>query len=95
MLSNFSYAVAWETGRRSIRTHYDRLEDGATILATRWIEERYLPIDAIYLSAEFTRGPGRSQTLHNTLTRDPHFRASFPTVHRFADGALFFSRDRP
>ena len=92
VMSDHSFAVTWATGRRSIRTHYERLDDGATILATRWIEERYLPIDAVYLSAEFTSGRGRSQTLRNTLERAPHFAASFPLVHRFADGAVFFAR---
>lgn len=95
VMSDHSYAVTWATGRRSIRTHYDRLDDGSTILATRWIEERYLPIDAVYLSAEFTSGPGRSQTLRNTLERAPHFKASFPLVHRFDNGALFFRRAAP
>jgi 4-amino-4-deoxy-L-arabinose transferase-like glycosyltransferase len=92
VMSDFSYAVTWATGRRSVRTHYDRLPDGATILATGWIEDHYLPIDAVYLSREFTAGPGRSRTLRDTLERDARFRASFPVVHRFPDGALFFAR---
>ena len=79
------------TGRRSVRTHYDRLEDGETILATRWMADRYRPIDAVYLSREFTSGPGRSRTLRNTLERDPDFRRRFPAVHRFDDGALLFT----
>lgn len=95
VLSDHSYAVTWETGRRSIRTHYDRLEDGEAILATRWIEAHYLPIDAIYLSAEFTQTGIRSRALHNSINRDPGFRSRFPTVHRFDDGALFLSSSEP
>ena len=95
VLSDHSYAVTWATGRRTIRTHYDRLADGSPILGAVWLDQHYLPIDAIYLSAEFTRGIGRGETLRNTLTRDPRFRATWPEVHRFEDGALFFSRVRP
>ena len=29
------------------------------------------------------------------LTRDPQFRTTWPEVHRFEDGALFFSRASP
>jgi hypothetical protein len=91
-MSDFSYAVTWATDRRTLRTHFDRLDDGTPILATRWIEEHYLPIDAIYLSREFTSGPGRGRTLRNTIERDPGFRERFPLVHRFGDGAIFFAR---
>ena len=51
-------------------------------------------IDALYLSSEFTSGPGRSRTLRTSLERDPRFRADFPVVHRFDDGAMFFARER-
>ena len=95
VLSDFSYAVAWHTGRRSVRTHYDALEGGETVLATRWIEQRYLPIDAIYLSREFVHSPRRRRVLRDTLTRDPGFRERFPITHQFDDGALFFRSGEP
>jgi len=91
VLSDHSYAVTWETGRRSVRTHYDALPNGDTVLATRWIEAEYLPIDAIYLSREFTQTPQRRRALQNTIRQDPHFQSRFPAVHEFEDGALFFS----
>jgi len=95
VLSDFSYAVAWHTGRRSIRTHYDTLEGGESVLATRWIEEHYLPVDAIYLSREFVRSPRLRRVLRDTLAKDPDFRARFPVTHQFEDGALFFASSEP
>ena len=95
VMSDFSHAVAWHTGRRSVRTHYTALEGGESVLATSWIGERYLPIDAIYLSREFVHSPGRRRVLGDTVTRDPRFRERYPVVHQFADGALFFASSEP
>lgn len=92
ILSDQSYAVAWEAERRSVRLHYDRLGDGTSVLGALTISDEYLPIAGVYLSREYLREPGRQQVLRDTLERLPRFRRVFRNVHEFENGALYFSR---
>jgi len=92
ILSDQSYAVAWQADRRSVRLHYDRLADGTPVLGALAISEHYLPIQGVYLSREFLREPSRRQILRDTLERQPRFRRVFPRLHEFEGGALYFSR---
>jgi hypothetical protein len=92
VVSDQSHAVAWETGRRSVRLHYDRTPDGALVLGVLTLEDLYLPVDAVYLSRQFLRDPGKLAALNRTLERLPRFRREFPHVRRFEGGGLLFLR---
>jgi 4-amino-4-deoxy-L-arabinose transferase-like glycosyltransferase len=95
ILSDQSYAVAWETGRRSIRTHYTKLPDGQRVLGALELSDAYLPIDAVYLSARFLGNPDQRRIVERTLAQVPRFRQEYPQLHTFENGALLFSRARP
>jgi hypothetical protein len=95
ILSDQSYAVAWEGDRRSVRLHYDRLADGTPVLGALAISDDYLPIEGVYLSRHFLREPRRQQILRDTLERVPRFRRVYPQLHEFENGALYFSRAAP
>jgi hypothetical protein len=86
ILSDQSYAVAWEADRRSVRLHYDRLADGTPVLAALAISRDYLPLRGVYLSREFVAEPSRRRILENTLERQPAFRRLFPQRHEFDSG---------
>jgi len=92
VLSDQSYAVAWEADRRSVRLHYDRLEDGTPVLGALTISDEYVPIAGVHLSRAFLADPRKRQVLQDTLERVPRFRAVFPNLQRLPGGALYFSR---
>lgn len=92
ILSDQSYAVAWEADRRSVRLHYDRLADGTVVLGALAISDDYLPLAGVYLSRMFLADPARQQILRDTLKRVPRFTAEFPEIHRFPEGGLYLSR---
>jgi 4-amino-4-deoxy-L-arabinose transferase-like glycosyltransferase len=94
VLSDQSYAVAWEADRRAVRTHYTRLPDGGRVLGVLELSDAYLPIDAVYLSRQFLRSPSQRRIVERTLERVPRFRREYPQLHTFENGALLFSRDR-
>lgn len=95
VVSDQSHAVAWETGRRSIRLHYDRLADGSEVLGVLALNDAYLPVDAVYLSRQFLRDPAKLAMLRRTLARQPRFRRTFPAMHQFEEGGLLFLRATP
>lgn len=92
ILSDQSYAVAWEADRRSVRLHYDRLADGTPVLGALAISRDYLPLAGVYLSREFLAEPSRRRILSDTLARQPGFRRAFPRRRELSGGALYFSR---
>ncbi|MGH0032425.1 MAG: ArnT family glycosyltransferase [Myxococcota bacterium] len=91
VVSDQSHAVAWETGRRSVRLHYDRTPSGDLVLGVLSLED-YLPVDAVYLSRQFLRDPGKLEVLSRTLVLVPGFRRAFPHLHQFEGGGLLFRR---
>ena len=93
IVSDQSHAIAWETGRRSVRLHYDRDADGERVLGVLTLHDDYLPVDAVYLSRQFLRDPGKREILARTLARMPRFRREFPHMHQFEGGGLLFRRD--
>lgn len=92
ILSDQSYAIAWHTGQRSVRIHFDRLKDGRRVLAAGKISRNYVPIDAVFLSADFLRRRGGRQVLTTTLAERPGFRQRFPLMRKFPSGAILFFR---
>jgi 4-amino-4-deoxy-L-arabinose transferase-like glycosyltransferase len=92
IFSDQSHAITWETGRRSVRLHYDRAADGELLLGVLAISDAYLPIDAVYLSRQFLRDPSRLAILSRTLERDPRFRREFRRMHQLHGGGLLFLR---
>lgn len=97
IVSDQSYAVAWETGRRSIRVHYDRDAQGRLVLGVIWLQDHYLPIDAVYLSRQFLRDPAKLEILNRTLGEQPRFRREFPRRQQLEGGGLLLlhARARP
>lgn len=92
ILSDQSYAVAWEADRRSVRLHYERLPDGTPVLGALAISRDYLPIQGIYLSREFLAEPSRRRVLRDSLRRQPGFREAFPRRRELPSGAIYLSR---
>lgn len=88
IMSDVSWEVTWETGRRSVRTHFDRRPDGSPILSVLRFNDEFLPIDAVYL--RFL--DRRTRDAHRNLRDDPQFRELFPKRHRLPSGAVFYSR---
>lgn len=92
VFSDHSYAVAWTTGRRTVRSYLQRPESGETVLAAlRFREEFDLPVTAIYLSQICLQDPEWRLALDNSR-RDPRFREAFPREHVFADGSVLLYR---
>lgn len=92
IVSDQSHALTWETGRKSVRLHYDRAPNGELMLGVLTLSDDYLPIDAVYLSQQFLRDPAKLASLNRTLERDPRFRREFPHLHQFDGGSLLFRR---
>ena len=92
IVSDQSHALTWETGRKSVRLHYDRAADGELMLGVLTLSDDYLPIDAVYLSRQFLRDPAKLASLSRTLERDPRFRREFPRMHQLDGGGLLFRR---
>jgi len=88
VFSDVSWAVTWQTGRRSVRTHYDRSPGGEQTLAVLRIHDELLPIDAVFVQGR----NGQVRAAHRILAMDSRFRALFPNEHRFASGAVFYWR---
>jgi len=88
IMSDVSWEVTWETGRRSVRTHFDRRPDGPPILSVLRFNDEFLPIDAVYL--RFL--DRRTRDAHRNLRNDPEFRQLFPHRHKLPSGAVFYSR---
>lgn len=88
VFSDVSWVVTWETGRRSVRAHFDRRADGAPTLSVRRFNDEFLPVDGVYL--RFL--DRRTRLAHRTLRSDPWFREAFPNRHRFPSGAVFYWR---
>jgi hypothetical protein len=92
VVSDQSHAVAWETGRRSVRLHYDRDAEGQLVLGVLSLNDDYLPVDAVYLSRQFLRDPGKRAVLRRTLAELPRFRREFQEVETFPGGGFLFLR---
>ncbi len=88
IISDVSWAVTWETGRRTVRAHFDRRDDGAPILSVRRFHEEFLAIDAVYLRFNHQR----VRRAHRNMRDDPSFRGLFPKRHRFPNGGVFYYR---
>lgn len=88
VLSDVSWAVAWETGRRSVRNHFARRPDGSEVLSVLRFNAEFLPIDAVYL--RFL--DRRTRVAHRNLRDDAEFRALFPNRRRLPSGGVFYSR---
>ena len=92
VFSDHSYAVAWTTGRRTVRSYLHRPENGEPVLAAmRFRDEFDLPLGAIYLSQICLRDEDWRIALENSR-RDPRFREIFPLEHVFADGSVLLYR---
>jgi hypothetical protein len=88
IVSDVSWVVAWETGRRSIRAHFDRGPDGAPTLSVLRFNDEFLPIDAVYI--RFL--DRRTRIAHRNLRSDARFNELFPRRHKFPSGAVFYYR---
>ncbi len=92
VFSDHSYAVAWTTGRRSVRAYQHRPADGARVLAAMHFRDEFdLPLGAIYLSEICLRDEAWRKALENSR-RDPRFREAFAREHVFADGSVLLYR---
>jgi len=89
IFSDQSYAVTWMTGRRSIRRHIERRQDGRPVLSVLRFHSEYVPIGGVYLSRFDMRDPRIAAALEN-LEEDARFRAQFPHRKGFRDGAVFY-----
>lgn len=90
--SDQSYAVAWYTGRRSVRSYLRQEENGEMGLAAPWFRDEFgLAVESVYLSRyKLHRKEWRDAVERSR--RDPGFREVFPRDRRFADGSILFYR---
>ena len=62
------------------------------LLGVLTLSDAYLPVDAVYLSRQFLRDPGKLASLNRTLEREPRFRREFRRLRKLDGGALLFLR---
>lgn len=91
IFSDQSHAVTWMTGRRSIRRHIERRQDGRPVLSALRFDTEYLPIAGVYLSRFDMRDPQIAAALAHA-GEDRRFRERFPHHKTFRDGAVFYYR---